>query len=120
MNFSVLGNGSCGNLAVAHPCHKLTAVANSENGNADIKNILGVMRRLHIENGVRTACEDDALVASRFDRFKVGGVGEDLSVNVEITDSAGDELIVLSAEIEDKYFFVHSIRPFVKDRDCRA
>ncbi len=77
------------------------------------------MRRFHIENRVRTACEDDALVAVCLDRLKVGGVGEDLGVNVEITDSAGDELIVLSAEVEDKYFFVHSFRPFL-DSDCRV
>ena len=70
------------------------------------------MRRFHIENRVRTACEDDSLVAVCLDRLKVGGVGENFGVNVEITYSAGDELIVLSAEVEDKYFFVHSFRPF--------
>lgn len=112
LNLAVFGNRSGCNLAVAHPCDELTAVADAENRNADVKNIFCIMRRFHIKNRVRSACEDDSLVAVCLDRLKVGGVGENLGVNVEITDSAGDELIVLSAEIEDKYFFVHSFRPF--------
>ena len=112
LNLAVFGNRSGCNLAVAHPCDELTAVADAENRNADVKNIFCIMRRFHIKNRVRSAGEDDSLVAVCLDRLKVGGVGENLGVNIEITDSAGDELIVLSAEIEDKYFFVHYLRPF--------
>ena len=102
--FAVFRNGRSFNNAVAHPRNKLTAVANTENGNAKLQYFLCVVRRFHIVNAVRSACENNTLVIVSLDDLNRGRIGEYFSVNIVITDSACNQLIILTAEVQNKNF----------------
>ena len=93
---------------------ELTAVANAQNGNAQCKDGRVVFGRVVKINAVRSAGEDNAdgrLCAQRLQR---GSVGAHLTVDAALPYPAGDELIVLSAEIQnDDCFVCHAIVSFL-------
>src|SRR2546423_1744333 len=94
--------------ARSHPApeqlrHQLQPVADAEHGNAELEQRRVAHRSALLLDARGPSAEDDALRAPRFD---VGGaeIGPlNLAVDVELADSARDELRVLAAEIEDEY-----------------
>ena len=111
LNFAVFADGSGFNRSVFHPGDQLTAVADTENGNAELEYFRCVMRRLLVIDAVWSACEDDTLIVALFDFVKGNGVGEDFGVYVVVTHSAGNQLIVLTAEIKNENFFLSHKSP---------
>ena len=105
-DFAVL-RGLCGdNGAAGHPCGELAAVANAQNGNAQLQNLRVIVGRGHIIDAIGAAGEDNALIAPVLDFL--GGdriVLFDLRIDVEIPDSAGDQLVILAAEVQNQNFF---------------
>ena len=63
------------------------------------------MRRRHIVDRVRPAGEDDALVICRLYLLDRRGVGQYLGIDLVVAHAAGDELVILPAEVENENFF---------------
>ncbi len=96
-------------LPARHPRHQLVAVADAEHRHAEVQNGGVEMGRGLVINAVGPAGEDDAgvaLGANGIQRDLV--VAADLREDVLLADAAGDELVILPAEVQHKNFF-HSI-----------
>ena len=74
----------------------------------------GVNRgRIRQVGAVGAAGEDDALGVFGLDFGKVGAVRINLAIYVAFADAAGDQLIILAAEIQnDDSFLLHEETPF--------
>ena len=99
--------------AAGHPCHQLAAVADAEHRDAERQDLCVVMRGRRVEHRVRAAGEDDAFVVGGGDLLDRRGVGQDLREHMVVADAAGDQLIVLPAEIEYQNFF-HKNAPLIR------
>ena len=104
--------------------HQLRAIANAEDRLAKIKDLWIDGRRFLQVTRVGPAGENEAENRRILQIFDGGGAGEDLAINVDVADSAGDQLVVLTAEIEnDDSFFCHGfitrLCPFYKGRGRR-
>lgn len=84
----------------------LCAVADPEDRDAGFEERPSAKRRVLAVDAVRTTGQDDALVVSGKDPVEADRIRKDLGVDVLLADAPRDELIVLSAEIEDQYFLV--------------
>ncbi len=82
--------------------HGLEAVADAEHRNVEIEQ-RGVEARgaLGVDTG-RTARQHDGLRILGLDLLDRGGVRDDLGEHPRLTDPAGDQLCVLSAEVDDE------------------
>ena len=105
-DFAVLRGLGGDDGAAGHPCGELAAVANAQNGNAQLQHRGVIVGGGHIIDAIGAAGEDDALIAPVLDFL--GGdriVLFDLRIDVEIPDSAGDQLVILAAKVQYKNFF---------------
>ena len=106
LNLAVFGSLGGDDRAAGHPGGELAAVANAENGNAQFQNRRVIVGGRHIIDAVGAAGEDDALVVPGLDLSGGNGIVLlDLRIDVEIPDSAGDQLVILSAKVQHKNFF---------------
>ena len=88
--------------APQHQGHQLLAVANAQNGHAHLKNGgIAFGRSLFIDGG-RAAGEDDARRGKLTDLLHRGVIGFDLAIDSPFPHTAGDEQIILPAEIQDQ------------------
>lgn len=88
--------------------HKLCAVADAENGNAEAEQCRVAERCAVGVNAVGAAGEYDALVAGLPDFLRRDFVVRaDFGVNVQLAHSARNQQVVLAAEIKNKYLFIH-------------
>ena len=101
------------NLPALQPGDELRAVADAEHRHAERQNPLLIVRRGRIIHAVRPAGEDDALVMPLPELGKRGRIGLHLGINVLLTDAAGNQLIVLAAEIEHQNGFIHAGTTFL-------
>ena len=89
--------------------HQLAAVANAQNRDAQFKNgRIHMGRGLQI-HGVGAAGEDDAHGIKGLDLLHGHFIGFDLAVDIAFPNAAGDELIVLSAKVQDEDFLRHKL-----------
>ena len=97
------------NLAAERVCHKLHAVADAENGNAEAEYALVAPGGRGIVNAVRPAREDDADGVEFLDLFNGRSAGENEGMNVHFPDAPRDKFLVLSAEVEhyDGFACIH-------------
>ena len=91
------------NFAAQVVRHKLHAVADAQNRNAQIKNT-GISLIIGFVNGIRAAGEDDAFRIEGFDFFQRHVERMQFAVNVGFSHAAGDQLGNLRAEVENKDF----------------
>ena len=91
--------------------HELAAVADAEDGDAEGEDLGGVVRRRGVVDAVGSSRKDDALRGDLFDPFKRYRVGQDLAVHIVLAHTAGDQLVVLTAEVEYDHGFLHSAPP---------
>ena len=94
-----------GDDATRHEGGELMAVADAEDGDAEVEHRGVEVRRCGVVHAVRAAREDYPAVTALCDlvrRYLV--VRDDLRVNSVVSDPTRYELIVLSSEIEDQYF----------------
>ena len=102
------------NLAAQCVRHQLTAVADTQNGHAQRKQGRINLRRSVIVNAVGAACEDDALGVLRLDFLQGFFPGHDFAVYMMFSDTAGNQLIILTAEVQNEdHFLIHYIPPFL-------
>ena len=85
---------------------QLAAVADAQNGHAQTEHAGVHMGGLLVIDAVGAAGEDDAHGVIGLDLGKAHVKGLDLAVNIAFTDPAGDQLVILSAEVQYKNFFV--------------
>ena len=110
---AVLALGCLANLAAQHVHHQLAAVADAEDGHAPVINFWVDRGRIRQVGAVGAAGEDDALGVFGLDFGKVGAVRINLAIYVAFADAAGDQLIILAAEIQnDDSFLLHEETPF--------
>ena len=89
--------------------HQLAAVANAENGNPQPEHFrVNVGRFLQI-HAVGAAGENDAHGRKGANLVQGRGVGLDLAVDVLLPHPPGDQLIVLSAKVQNQDFFLHTV-----------
>ena len=94
----VLGGGDPAPQGVGH---QLAAVADAQDGDAQFKE-----GGVHVGGGividaVGAAGEDEADGGQAADLLQGQGVGLDLAVHPALTDPAGDELVILAAEVQN-------------------
>ena len=86
---------------------QLHAVADAQHRHAEGKQLLAQARRALLIDAVGAAGEDDAAQVIACPRLHGRGVVHDLAVDAGFAHAAGDELVVLTAEIENDYLFQH-------------
>ena len=80
---------------------QLAAVADAQDGDAQLEDLRIGLGRLGIVYAVGPAGKDNADGVHRLDLRQRGGVGLDLAVYAAFPDSPGDKLIILTSEIEN-------------------
>lgn len=89
--------------------HQLRAVADAQNGNAEVKHRRVTERRAVGIDAVGAAGENNALIAVLPDFLGRNFViRTNFGVDVQFAHTAGNQQIILAAEIQYKYFFFHS------------
>ena len=102
LGLAVLGDVGVGDLAAQRAGHQLLAVADAEDGDAELED-----GRVHgrgalgVDRG-RAAGEDDPGRLAGADLVGADGAGHDLAVDVGLADAAGDQLGVLRPEVHDE------------------
>ncbi len=109
--FAVFGNVGVSDFAAKLVRHKLRAVANAENGYAQIKYFGIHSQAILAENAVRPTGENYADRVFCFHLFCRNRTRHQFGINVQVPDSSCDELVVLSAEIDDDYVLCHNVSP---------
>ena len=89
--------------------HQLAAVANAQDGNAQPEHRrVNVGRFLQI-HAVGAAGENDAHGRKGANLVQGRGIRLDLAVDVLLPHPSGDQLIVLSAKVQNQDFFLHTV-----------
>ena len=105
-DFAVLAGFRSDDAAAAHPGGELGAVADAEDGDAQLQHLGVIVGRRHVIDAVGAAGEDDAAVAGGEDFLRGDAViGLDFGVDVQVTNPAGNQLVVLAAEVQNEDFF---------------
>ena len=90
-------------LAAQHMHHQLRAVAEPQNRDAKLKELVRIGRRIRQVAAVRAAGKDDALRIHFFDLLNIDFVRINLTVHITFPDTTGHKLVVLAAEIKDDH-----------------
>ena len=99
-----------GHLAPCQIGNQLVAVADAENGDAQIQYGRVKMGRCRIGNTVGAAGKDDTLVPGLPDLgYRDPIEGLDFCVHLLFPNPPGNELVILSAKIQNQNFFFHRI-----------
>ena len=110
---AVLALRGFADLAAQHVHHQLAAVADTQDRHAPSVDLGVDGRRIRQVGTVGAAGKDDALGVLGLDLGQVGAVRIDLAINVTFTDAAGNQLVILAAEIQyDNGFLLHGCTPF--------
>ena len=100
VNFAVLGGFGGNDGTARHPGGELAAVADTENRNSQLQHRGVVVGGGHIEDAVGAAGENNAPIAPCLNLLRGNGVVLlNLRIDVEIPNSSGDQLIILTAEV---------------------
>src|SRR5512143_3281876 len=98
---SVFAVGAGDDLAAERMHHEMQSVTDAEDGKAEFDDALIGWGRIGVVDGRGAAGEDDADGSVAADFVECGGAGENDGEDVELANSARDELSVLRAEVED-------------------
>jgi len=94
------------NLSAEHLGHQLGAIADAEHRYAKLKDFRITARSVFGSDAGGASGEDNALVIASPDAVHRDAVGQDFAVDVVFAHAAGDQLVVLTAEIKDEDGFV--------------
>ena len=86
--------------------HELCTVADSENRNAEVKNGGVIAGGVVLKDALRTAGKNDALVVLRLNLLQRSGIRQNFGVDMLFADAPRNELVVLSAEVENQDGFM--------------
>ena len=104
----------CCHLSAQGVGHQLAAIADAKDRHAQLKDLGIVMGRILLINAAGAAGEDDADGVHGLQLFKGGGIGLYLAVDIAFPDAAGNQLIILTAKVQDNdHLMIHIvISPF--------
>ena len=103
-----------GDFAAQSVRHELTAVADAQDGHAQLEDGGVVVGCFCVVDAVGAAGEDEADGVHGFQFFQGGRIGLDFTIYIALTDTAGDQLVILSAEIQyNDQFMLHAFHPFL-------
>ena len=88
-------------LTAQHMHHQLAAIANSQNRNTPGINLGVNGGRIREICTVGAAGKDDALGIFGLDFGQIGAVRVNFAIHVAFADAAGNQLVILAAEIQD-------------------
>ena len=109
VNLAIFAGFGGDNAAAAHPGGELCAIADAQHRDAQREHLGVIVGGSHIVDAVGATGEDDAAIALCRNLLRRNAVvGLDFSVHIQVTDPAGNQLIILSAKIQDEDFF-HSV-----------
>ena len=119
---AVLAGDAGADLAAEGLHHELHAVADAEDGEAEVEEGGVDLGGAGLVDAAGAAGEDDAFGGERADAVEGGGEGEDLAVDLAFADAPGDELAVLRAEVEDDDLFLglHGVIVYQRQNCCAA
>ena len=103
---AVFARPGVGDFAAQRVRDELAAVADAEHGDAERKDLRGDVGGILRIDAVGPAREDDADGIIRPDLLYRHVAGFQIAVDVEVAHPPRDELVVLSAEVEDENSFV--------------
>ena len=92
-----------GHLAAQGVGHELAAIADAQHRHAQLKDGRVGLGRARLIDGVGAAGEDEADGLHSAEFLQRGRVGLDLAIDAALAHPAGDELVVLAAEIQDNH-----------------
>ena len=97
-------------LGRGHPAaqmvrQQLAAIADAQHRDPQGEYCGVYLGRVGFVYAARPAGENDADRGKLADLLRCHGVGVDLTVHIAFPDPPGDQLVVLSAKIQDQYFF---------------
>ena len=103
-----------GDLPARHPGHQLMPIADAEDRNAQIKDCRIIMRRGRVIHAVRSAGKDDAPVARGANLvWSDFVIRPDLREHMLLPHAAGNEQVILPAEVQHKDCFLHNTLRFL-------
>ncbi|CDF41995.1 putative uncharacterized protein [Roseburia sp. CAG:182] len=97
---SVFSNLWCDDFSAEFVHHKLRTIAKSKYRNPKLKKFFLIRRRVLFVTAVWPSCQNDTLWIHSFDLLNVCFIRINLAINIAFSDSAGNQLVVLSAEIK--------------------
>ena len=110
--FTILTHRRALNLAAQHKRHKLRSIAKSQHWNTHFKKLLGAGCRPLFIAAARPAGQNDALGLHRFYFLKICLIRIDFAVDIALSDTPCNQLVVLPAKVNYHYkFFVHACPP---------
>ena len=92
-----------GDLAAQGVGHELAAIADAQHRHTQLKDGRISLGRARLIDGVGAAGEDEADGLHSAELLQRGRVGLDLAIDAALAHPAGDELVVLAAEIQDNH-----------------
>jgi hypothetical protein len=93
--------------------HQLCAVAQSQNRNSQLEQFSGVGRRTLLIAAVWATGQNDTLRVHGLDLIQIGAIRIYLAVNIAFTDTAGYQLVILAAKVNDNDFLlIHAFPPY--------
>ena len=80
--------------------HELRTIAQSQHRNSKLEQFLAAGRSAFHIHTVWAASQDNALRIHFFDLFDIGLVRINLTINIALTYTAGNQLVVLTAKVD--------------------
>ena len=92
--------------------HELTAIADPQHRHAQVEDLRIAERRILSIDAARSAGEDESDGIHAFEFLQRRGVGLYLAVHPALPDPPGDQLVILTAEIQnDNHLVLHALSP---------
>ena len=117
---AILARLARGDRAAERPVHELHAVADAEDRHAEVKERLVAAGRAVEIDAVGSSGEDDADGIQSLNALKRRITGENDGIDPALAHAAGNELFILSSEIEDDDSLIRHAQDsfFVRDQRC--
>src|SRR5215217_2790641 len=94
--------------------HQLHAIADAEDWNAQVEEFFGNAGRLFLIDAGRTAGQHNALRAVRQHGGEWHGTGQNLRIDLRLTDAARNQLSILRTEVEDQNSVVPEFHGWIR------
>ena len=94
------------NMSTQSMCHELMSIANAKNRYTQLKNTGINFRSFFSIYAVWSTCKNYTFWIFCLDLFKSIGIRDNFAVNSAFSNSSGNQLIILAAEVNNQYKFV--------------
>ena len=120
---AIFADWSRRNASAQHMSHQLGTITDSKDRNSHLKDFFFTMRGLLLVYTIRASGENDSLRIHFPDLFQSQCVWMNLTVNIAFSDSSGNQLVILTTEIQNNnHFSYHGYSSYynhVQYHECR-